>query len=258
MPGAEILSHFSDLSFVERSFKFKFFHIGDDRSTMKVGTDAVLLGAWVNVKGVRRVLDVGTGSGVIALMMAQRTEFGARVDAVEPDAGSAIQAGENVESSPWPDKVTIHRRSIQEFQTEGKSGRYDLIVSNPPFFRRSLLPPTQARQTARHTETLSFEDLLTSVKRLLDENGTFAAVLPVAEGNQFREEAARYGLRCHRAMAFYSRKGKAQERWCMEFSMTGKDKAFDEETAETLILYGEGDKWSPEYSKLTEEFYLQK
>lgn len=218
---------------------------------MKVGTDAVLLGAWANVDGARSILDIGTGSGVIALMMAQRAEFGVKVDAVEPDTGSAIQANENVEGSPWPDKVTIHQTSIQEFQP---TGRYDLIVSNPPFFRRSLLPPTQSRQAARHTETLSFEDLLISVKRLLNPNGTFALVLPVVEGNQFREEAIRHGLACYRSMAFYSRKGKPQERWCMEFTFQGKK---EEMGLETVVLYENGDQWTEGYLELTREFYLQ-
>jgi tRNA1Val (adenine37-N6)-methyltransferase len=240
-----------DLSFVERSFKFKYFSIEDDRSTMKVGTDAVLLGAWAKVDSATRILDVGTGSGVIALMMAQRSGFDAHVEGVEPDVGSAMQAKENVERSPWPDKVTIHNNPIQEFHP---TSRYDLIVTNPPFFRRSLLPSTQTRQMARHTETLSFDDLLMAVKRLLSADGTFASVLPVAEGNQFREEAERYGLVCHRSMAFFSRKGKPQERWCMEFAFSGTRKAV---VSETVVLYEDGEHWTDRYAELTREFYLR-
>jgi tRNA1Val (adenine37-N6)-methyltransferase len=186
------------------------------------------------------------------MMMAQRSGFGAHIDAVEPDSGSVTQAGDNVERSPWPDKVTVYNSSIQEFHS---TAPYDLIVTNPPFFRRSLLPPTQGRQVARHAETLTFDDLLTSVKRLLDEKGTFAVVLPVAEGNDFRSQADRYGLVCHRSMAFYSRKEKPQERWLMEFSFKGKRK---ETGSEVVVLYEEGDRWSERYSKLTKEFYLEK
>lgn len=219
---------------------------------MKVGTDAVLLGAWVNVGNAKKILDVGTGSGVIALMMAQRSGFDAYIDAVEPDGASAIQANENVEGSPWPDKITIHNTTIQGFDPHRL---YDLIVTNPPFFTRSLLPPAPGRQTARHDETLSFDDLFDSVRRLLDADGTFAVVLPVTEGNMFREQADRFGLACHRSMAFYSRKGKPQERWCMEFSRKGKKKELE---PEPMILYEEGEKWSEGYTTLTGEFYLEK
>lgn len=241
-----------DLPFVDRSFSFRYFQVEDGRSTMKVGTDAVLLGAWVKVAGAQAILDIGTGSGVIALMMAQRSDFSAHIDAVEPDRASAMQANQNVGASPWPDKVAVHNTSIQEFHP----GRlYDLIVTNPPFFRRSLLPPAPGRKVARHAETLSFDDLLGAVKRLLDVNGTFAVVLPVTEGNQFREEAGRAGFHCHRSMAFYSRPGKPQERWCLEFSFMGKRTGSHQET---IVLYDEGEKWSAGYTKLTGEFYLER
>lgn len=218
---------------------------------MKVGTDAVLLGAWVDVGGAKKILDVGTGSGVIALMMAQRSEFVARVDAVEPDSGSALEARGNVEGSPWPDKIKIHNTPVQEFHSEDK---YDLIVSNPPFFTGSLLPPKEGRKIARHRETLTFDELLTAVKRLLDERGTFAVVLPVAEGNLFREQAGRYGLVCHRSMAFYSRKGKSPERWLMEFSFEGRRKKTE---PEMLVLYEKDEQWSDPYIALTKEFYVR-
>src|SRR3954468_22106190 len=116
---------------------------------MKVGTDAVLLGAWADVSDSKSILDIGTGCGVIALMLAQRNG-GATIDAVEIDEASAIQAKENFERSPW--KLNVFNTSIQEFAHPP----YDLIVSNPPFFSESLLPPTTKRQLARHTKSLSF------------------------------------------------------------------------------------------------------
>jgi tRNA1Val (adenine37-N6)-methyltransferase len=236
---------------METSFKFKRFVVDHDRATMKVGTDAVLLGAWVDVGNAKAILDIGTGCGVIALMMAQRSGVASRIDAVESHGASAMQAIENVNKSPWPAKVQVKPGSIQKFHSEVL---YDLIISNPPYFNNSLLPPTQDRQVARHTETLTFDDLLAAVKRLLDPNGSFAVVLPVNEGNQFREQAAQYELSCHRSMAFYSRKEKQQERWLMEFSFTGKR---NEVSSETVALYEDGDQWTERYATLMREFYLR-
>ena len=219
---------------------------------MKVGTDAVLLGAWVGVEPhAKRILDVGTGSGVIALMMAQRSGFDSRVDAVETDPASVIQARENVAASPWPGKIEVFNTPVQDFAKERK---YDLIVCNPPFFSKSLLPPAQHRQNARHTETLSFQELIESVLRLLSPAGTFAVILPVTEGTRFRELAHSCQITCHRSTAFFSRQGKPQERWLMEFSFEGRGTPTE---PETLVLYKEADQWSEGYKALTCDFYIR-
>lgn len=218
---------------------------------MKVGTDAVLLGAWVNVDpAAKTILDIGSGSGVIALMMAQRSAFDTHVDAVEIDHASVEQAKENVLSSPWPDKIKVFSGSIQTFEADKK---YDLIITNPPYFNKSLLPPAPARQSARHTETLSFDALIENVLRLLSPNGIFAVILPYSEGIHFRELAQSYQLNCHRSAAFYSRKGKPQERWLMEFSFDQRGKK-----TESLVLYEEGDRWTDQYANLTKDFYVRR
>jgi tRNA1Val (adenine37-N6)-methyltransferase len=218
---------------------------------MKVGTDAVLLGAWVEVGAdVKRILDVGTGCGVIALMMAQRSGFDARIDAVETDESSVLQARENVRQSPWPDKVQIHHTPVQVFNSK----TYDLVVSNPPYFSKSLLPPASGRKAARHTETLSFAELIENAKRLLSPKGTLAVILPVAEGSHFRDLATSFQLHCHRSAAFFSRRGKPQERWLLEFSFPGVMPARE---PETIVLYEYGDQWTSEYSRLTGDFYLR-
>ena len=205
---------------------------------MKVGTDAVLLGAWVNVLDTKKILDVGTGCGVIALMLAQRSNV--VIDAIEPDKSSAQQAEENFNSSAWRDRLRVFNTNIQSFDT----GSYDLIVSNPPFFSKSLLPPTASRKNARHTETLPFDDLLSAAT-----NKRLAVVLPTAEGNLFRDKAREYGLHCNRSLSFYSRRNKPQERWLMEFSFkeTGT-------VTENLVLYGEKESWSNDYIRLVKEF----
>jgi tRNA1Val (adenine37-N6)-methyltransferase len=210
---------------------------------MKVGTDAVLLGAWVNVGDAKTILDVGTGSGVIALMLAQRSN--GIVDAIEPDKNSSEQAKENFDLSPWKDRLHVFNTRIQEVNT----AVYDLIVTNPPFFSNSLLPPKATRQNARHTETLSFDDLLIATKRLLTNHGRLAVVLPVTEGDHFREKALTYDLYCNRRLAFYSRRSKQQERWLMEFSWKSAGPV-----NETLVLYGEKENWSTEYAALVKEF----
>ncbi len=207
-------------------------------STMKVGTDAVLLGAWVNVGNAKTILDIGTGCGVIALMLAQRSA--ARIDAVEPDGNSVMEAQKNFNNSRWSDRLSIHHTSIQAYQHLP----YDLIVSNPPFFSNSLLPPKATRQVARHTGTLSFDDLLHATK-----GGRLAIILPTAEGNLFRKKARDHGLYCNRSLAFYSRRNKPQERWLMEFSSKET-----EESMENLILYEENDRWTAVYADLVKDF----
>jgi tRNA1Val (adenine37-N6)-methyltransferase len=230
-------------------FHFKKFSISHDRSTHKVGTDAVLLGAWVNVQGARRILDIGTGSGVIALMLAQRTEPSTIIDAVELQENDALQAESNVQKSPWPNKVVVHHMAIQKFISNAK---YNLIVSNPPFFIDSWLPPDHSRSFARHTNSLSFEDLLTSVNRLLDGDGRFAIVLPAVEATTFVGLARKFSLIAIRKMVFKARTEKPAERLLIEFSYLEQ-----EVTMEELVLYEKDEIWSDSYRALTKEFYLK-
>jgi tRNA1Val (adenine37-N6)-methyltransferase len=230
------------------SFQFKQFAIEDDRCAMKVGTDGVLLGAWANVEKANHVLDIGSGSGLIALMLAQRTDAHTTIDAVEMMQEDALQAIENVNASPWRNKITVQHISIQEYESKKK---YDLIVSNPPFFNDSLAPPSAKRKTARHTNSLSNDELLASVTRLIATEGIFAVILPAKEGSAFITLAQFSGLYCSRQVAVYSRKGKPQERWLLEFTQI----PVVTETGE-LILYEKGIERSAGYRKLVLDFYL--
>lgn len=216
---------------------------------MKVGTDAVLLGAWVNVKGAKRILDVGTGCGIIALMLAQRTEEDVTIEGIEIEAQSAIQAQENLEETLWCHRVLFHNCSLQHFRS---SFKYDLIVSNPPYFNNSQLPPKTHRAKARHTLSLSYQELIYHSIRLLKKDGKLAVVLPYEEGNDFVNLASLSGLICIRQLAFYSRDGKPQERWLFEFSFNPFPLK-----KEKLILHGDGESWSSQYKQLTKEFYLK-
>ena len=158
-------------------FKFKRFTVYHDRCAMKVGTDGVLLGAWTDVEGVRSVLDVGTGTGLIALMLSQRCD--AAVQAIDIDEDAVIQARENVKNSPWPEQIEVRQEDVREFaETCGR--RFDLIVSNPPYFTEKVMCPEQRRNAARHTEGLAFSELAAAVSALLAEQGRFSVVLPSA------------------------------------------------------------------------------
>lgn len=217
---------------------------------MKVGTDGVLLGAWTNVTDVKNILDIGTGSGLIALMLAQRTENNIHIDAVEIDTLAASEALENFIASPWRDKTSIHQMPIQNFLSEKK---YDLIVSNPPYFINSFKPPAVNRLMARHTENLSFHDLLEATKKLLSETGRLSVILPIVEGEQFITLASLTNLKLTRKWTFRTRAEKPVERYLLEFSMT-PDRVFD--TGE-IRLYDSGENWSDEYKQLTRDFYLK-
>lgn len=158
----------------EKVFRFKQFAVLNDHTAMKVGTDGVLLGAWCPVEDSRCVLDVGTGCGVIALMVAQRNAS-AVIDAIDIDHDAVEEARKNFANSPWGDRLAAHEC---DFNTWDPTVQYDLIVSNPPFFTDSLLPSDDARSLARHTQALSYGQLIEGASRLLSDDGTLALISP--------------------------------------------------------------------------------
>ena len=157
-------------------FRFKQFTVYQDRCAMKVGTDGALLGAWA--QGGARILDVGTGTGVVALMMAQRFPM-AMVHAVEVDPLAAGQANENVVASPFADRVAVQLASLQQWAADESNGaRYDAVVANPPYFQQALRCPDGSRSMARHDVSLSYDDLFACTARLLTPTGVFTVVIP--------------------------------------------------------------------------------
>ena len=230
-------------------FHFKKFTVSHERSTMKVGTDAVLLAAWTNVGQAQSILDIGTGNGTIALMLAQRSVDTATIEAVEIEEADALQAEENFKASPWSGRIKLHHGPIQNFSPEKK---YDLIVSNPPYFNNSQSPPDERRHKARHTIALSYDELLDAALRLLNAEGKFSIVLPFTEGLQFIELAKKFQLFCSRQFSFRTRNEKPIERWLLEFTKYPEAT----ETGE-ILLYKKGEEWSDEYVRLTREFYLK-
>lgn len=214
---------------------------------MKVGTDGVLLGAWCEVAYASRILDIGTGCGIIALMLAQRTGTTTSIDAIELGQPDATRAMENVKRSPWPNKVRVIHGAIQSHQ----AAPYDLIVCNPPFFSDSLPPPDNRRATARHDMSLGHAELIGAVARLLALDGHFDLILPPAEAEAFIADAAKAGLHVNRLTAFFTRSGKPQERTLMSFGR----KLRTAEVAD-LYLYSDGSTHAPAYRALTSPFYL--
>ena len=238
------------------SFRFKQFFIEDAKCAMKVGTDGVLLGAWCPIAAISRrhsafgILDIGTGSGLIARMLMQRCPE-AEVEGIDIDAAAVEQAREN--------GVNAFCSSLQEWQiVNGKcpNGKlYDLVVSNPPYFQNSLKNPDKGRQTARHTDTLSFEELIHHSARLLKEDGSLALILPAETENEIREIAAHYGLRCTHVTRVFSKENKPARRVLIAFSQVRPASAITP-IEDTLVLEDEKGGRSAAYSELCKDFYL--
>jgi tRNA1Val (adenine37-N6)-methyltransferase len=202
-------------------FCFKHFSVKQDRCAMKVGTDGVLLGCWA--EGGENILDIGTGTGLIAMMMAQRFP-NARFDALEIDGLAAGQALENVVQSPFKERVFVIKESLQEYserigeKSDSVEGKYDAIVSNPPYFINSLKNPNAERAKARHTDTLSYADLFSGVVRLLKADGVFSAIVPVECEESFCSEAFLRGLFLTRKYMVRTVERKMPKRCLLAFS----------------------------------------
>ena len=233
------------------TFQFKQFTIGQDRCPMKVGTDGILLGAWADVSDVKTALDIGTGTGLIAIMLGQRAPE-ASIHGVDIDEQSCRQAKDNARAAPWSGRLDIYHQSIQEFARE-YDHRYDLIVSNPPFFTGGTFSQEQDRNSVRHTVKLPHSDLLRVVQTMLSDKGRFAVVLPYIEGLRFQELAEGYNLHCNRVTEVLPRANRPVERLLMEFGREAK-----EQQADQLIIRdeGEGEVWTEAYVALTGSFYL--
>ena len=241
------------------NFRFKQFTVWHDRCAMKVGTDGVLLGAWCPLatatsEGEYKVLDIGTGSGLIALMLAQRAtsidDTPIVIDTIDIDAGAAEQAKFNFEQSPWSKLLRIYQSTLQEWQSEKE---YDLIVSNPPYFQGSLKNPDAQRATARHTDSLSYNELIAHSERLLRRNGTLALVLPIEAEEDILSLAAAAGLSPIAITYVHTKPGKPVKRILMALT---KGDAVGEVDGNHFYIESADSPRSEEYKKLTEEFYL--
>ena len=236
------------------AFTFKQFAICQDRCAMKVGTDGVLLGAWARVAHCRHILDMGTGTGLVALMAAQRSE--AEVVAIDLDADAVAQATENVESSPWSNRIQVLEADARELanstQLIPKFQLFDAILCNPPFFENSLKCPDSARTMARHTDTLSFDELARSVANLLAPHGELSVVIPYDRAHDMTVSAACCGLFATRQTIIVSVEGGKPKRILMAFTREGAA-----HIPETLCIQDTQRNYTPAYIRLVEDFYLK-
>jgi tRNA1Val (adenine37-N6)-methyltransferase len=228
-------------------FKFKQFKVAQNQNVHRVGTDGVLLGAWANVEDAQQILDIGTGTGLIALMLAQRSN--AQIVAIEPEYEAFALARDNFQGSPFAGRIQIHHTTLQDFHSDVL---FDRIICNPPFFEKSLKPPTANRQQQRHTDSLSQAQLLEHANRLFAPGGKLAVVLPTEAGNRFRELAPEQNFYTLKSTAVFSKIGKPQERWLLEF---GRIKP-EERISEQLNIMDIDGGWTTDYQTLTKEFYL--
>jgi tRNA1Val (adenine37-N6)-methyltransferase len=230
-------------------FNFKQFSISQDKSAFKVGTDGVLLGAYADVKNATQILDIGSGTGLIAIMLAQRCE--AEITAIEPDYESYIQTCENVALCPWNKRIKIIHTSLQNFKHESR--KFDLIVSNPPFFNDSLKNPDPRKSAARHNDSLSSADLLEGALKLLDEDGRLQVIMPYIEGNILIAEASGYSLFCNSILKIKPAPTAEIRRLIMSFSRA-RNKAVE---SFLTIEHGKRHDFTEEYINLTRDFYLK-
>ncbi len=215
---------------------------------MKVGTDAVLLGSWVKAGNASAILDIGTGTGLIAIMLAQKS--GGLIEAIDLDEDAISQAKENGERCPWSERITFIHTSLQDFKLT-QENKYDLIVSNPPYFVDASKAPEAARNKARHTDNLSYRDLIDGVKRLLDIKGRFCMILPTKEGTDFRELAFGLGLYCNEIMKIKTKMEKQEKRLLMQFEFVEKPVKESE-----LVIQIDDTTYTKDYIEFTKEYYV--
>ena len=232
-------------------FAFKQFKIYQDKTAMKVGTDGVLLGAWVDAAGVKKVLDVGTGTGLIALMTAQRNKE-ALIDAIDIDGDACEQAKENVKNSPWPERVKVFHSSLEEF-ARNKNERYDLIVCNPPYFINSKKSKGKQRRLARHADELTPDDLFRFGFDLLSDKGKLGMIFPFENKEMLISAARNRRLFPVRILNVRHNSEKDFVRVLISFSKIGKGTVTEKDIA---VETGRRHEYTKEFSELVREFYL--
>ncbi|MGQ7868445.1 tRNA1(Val) (adenine(37)-N6)-methyltransferase [Sunxiuqinia sp. sy24] len=228
-------------------FQFKEFRVEQQLAAMKVGIDGVLLGAWADLSGAGRVLDVGTGTGLLALMVAQRSD--ALVDAVELDTEAAQEACGNFKNSRWPSRLQLTVGAFQDFQSDKT---YDHIISNPPFFVNGVQSPNQKRSQARHSARLSLKELLKKASGLLTDSGKISLIVPAEQETRILELANRLNLYVNRLVRVAPDESKKAHRLLLELST--KPKSLNESCL--FIRDKEMGDYSTAYRELTRDFYL--
>ncbi len=236
---------------MDQPFQFKQFTIHQDRCAMKVGTDGVLLGAWVRLNPqMNAILDVGAGTGIIALALAQRSAA-ELIDALELDEAAYEQCTENFEASPWSDRLFCYHASFQEYAAEIEE-EYDLIVANPPFYSEDVSSGNEARDLARLESSLPFEHLLVCARHLMTPTGTFATIIPYKALERFTKLASEVDFYLNRKCLVQGTPEAEIKRVLLEFSLEEK-----ELVVENLTIERSRHDYTPEYVALVQDFYLK-
>ncbi len=234
-----------------KPFVFKEFSVKQDRCAMKIGTDGVLLGAWAVInRNTFSILDVGTGTGVVALMLAQRSNADT-IEALEIDDNAFEEAAENFENSPWGDRLFCYHASFNEF-VEEIDDKYDLIVSNPPFYKEHFKSEDIQRNLARFSDALPFEHLLYGTAKLLSSNGKACFIIPYSEEIEFIAIAKKMKLFASKITRVKGTVNSEIKRSLLEFTFNKNEIIYSE-----LIIEIERHKYTKEYIALTKEFYLK-
>lgn len=231
-------------------FRFRQFEVLQHHAAMRVSTDSVLLGAWACQAGPRRILDVGTGTGILALIMAQRFPE-ALIDAVEIEENAAKDAGENFRRSPWKERLRLHRADFRSWEPAEPRG-YDLIICNPPYFRDSLLPRSTDRRKARHQTELHLFQLIAGSKAMMNDQARLAMILPLAARSELEEAAIHGRLFLREICRVRSKPDKPDSR--MMVSLSKEDGPLEQTNHN--ILEEDGQTYSQAHKALTSDLYL--
>ena len=234
------------------AFQFKQFSVLQDRCAMKIGTDGVLLGAWTPIENnPKSILDIGTGTGIIALMLAQRSNA-KQIDALEIDENAYEQATDNFENSPWNDRLFCFHAALDEFIEEPED-EYDLIVSNPPFYSEDFRSENEQRDLARFHEAMPFEDLIEAADLLLSENGIFSVIIPYKEEERFIELCAEVEL----FLVKVTRVKGSYKTPIVRSLLAFKRYELAVLVADELVIEIYRHEYTDEYIELTKAFYLK-
>jgi len=236
---------------MSKPFKFKEFNIDQDRCAMKIGTDGVLLGAWTSVQDPYSILDIGAGTGILALMLAQRSDA-EQIDALEIDEGAYEQCVDNFENSSWADRLFCYHAALDEFTEEMKDEKYDLIISNPPFYTEDYKSGDTARNMARFADSLPFEELINFASELLSDEGSFAVIIPYSEEKYFLKLSEKVNLFPNRITHVRGTENTPLKRSLLQLSFTEKPFSSNE-----LILEVSRHQYTKDYQKMVAPFYLK-
>jgi len=230
-----------------KPFEFKEFTIHQNNAAMKIGTDGILLGAWADLSDKKKGIDIGSGTGVISIMLCQRNEI-LEIESIEVSKRAVLDAKKNIKNCKWNKRIKLKHADLKLFSTENK---YDLIISNPPYFKKSLKPKDLDRLKARHENDLKLEDILKFSNQNLTKDGSLNIILPFEQKKEAIEFAKKHGLNAIRECSVYPKPNKAPHRLLIELSKTKKTLE-----SQSLIIENDGrHNYTDNYKKLTREFY---